>query len=86
MTSFGGRCPYFQLCLLLTWQDWQVLTYLRMVVRMPFQYIMDLIVPSRRECPGCWRKWWYQVTALCLRDVGMIIFPFLHSTLVSSIR
>jgi hypothetical protein len=44
MTSFGGRCPYFLLCLLLTWQDWQVLAYLRMVVRIPFQYITDLIV------------------------------------------
>jgi hypothetical protein len=36
MTSFGGRCPYFWLCLLLTWKDWQVLTYLRMVVCIPF--------------------------------------------------
>ena len=50
MTSFGGRCPYFWLCLLLTWQDQQVLTYLRMVVRIPFQYIMDLIVSSLGVC------------------------------------
>jgi hypothetical protein len=42
MTSFGGRCPYFWLCLLLTWQDQQDLTYLQMLVRIPFQYIMDL--------------------------------------------
>ncbi len=55
MTSFGSRCPYFWLCLVLPWQDWQVLMYLRMVVRIPFQYITDLIVSSRRECPGCWR-------------------------------
>ncbi len=33
MTSFGGRYPYFWLCLLFTWQDLQDLTYLRMVVR-----------------------------------------------------
>ncbi len=86
MTSFGGRCPYFWLCLLLAWQDLQDLTYFRMVVRIPFQYITDLIVSLRRECPGCWRQWWYQLTALSQRDVGMITFPFLHSTLVSSIR
>jgi hypothetical protein len=52
MTSFGDRCPYFWLCLLLTWQDLQDLTYFRMVVRIPFQYIMDLIVSLRRECQG----------------------------------
>ena len=44
MTSFGGRCPYFWLCHLFTWQDLQDLTYLWMVVGIPFQYIMDLIV------------------------------------------
>jgi hypothetical protein len=49
MTSLGGTCPYFKLCLLLTWQDLQDLTYLRMVVRIPFQYITDLIVSSRKE-------------------------------------
>ncbi len=39
MTGFGGKCPYFWLYLLLTWQDLQILTYLRMVVCIPFQYI-----------------------------------------------
>ncbi len=41
MTSFGGTCPYFWLCLLFTWQDLQDLTYDRMVRRIPFQYIME---------------------------------------------
>ncbi len=86
MASFGGRCPYFWLCLLLTWQDIQVLMYLRMVVCIPFRYITDLIISSTCKCPGYWRQWWYQLTALCLRDVGMIILPFLRSTLVCSIR
>ncbi len=39
MTSFGGRCPHFWLCLLLTWQDLQLLMYLQMAVHIPFQYI-----------------------------------------------
>ncbi len=55
MTSFGGTCPYFWLCLLLTWQDLQGLTYDQMVRHISFQYIMDLIVSLRGECPGCWR-------------------------------
>ena len=55
MTSFGGTCPYFWLFLLFTWQDLQDLTYFWMVCRIPFQYITDLNVSSRRECPGCWR-------------------------------
>ncbi len=55
MTSFGGTCPFFWLCLLFTWQDLQDLMYDRMVHRIPFQYITDLIISSRRECPGCWR-------------------------------
>ena len=55
MTSFGGTCPYFWLCLLFTWQDLQDLTYDRMVRCIPFQYSTDFIVLSRREYPGCWR-------------------------------
>jgi hypothetical protein len=49
MTSLGGTCPYLRLCLLFTLQDLQDLTYLRMVLRIPFQYIIDLIVSSRRQ-------------------------------------
>jgi hypothetical protein len=49
MTSLGGSCPYFKLCLLLTWQDLQDLTYLQMVVPIHFQYITDLIVSLSRE-------------------------------------
>ncbi len=55
MTSFSGKCPYFWLCLLFTWQDLQDSTCLRMVVRIRFQYIIDLIISSRREYPRCWR-------------------------------
>ena len=40
---------------LFTWQDLQDLTYFRIVVRIPFQYITDLIVSSRHVCPGCCR-------------------------------
>jgi hypothetical protein len=36
MTSLDGACPYYKLCLLLTWQDLQHLTYLWMVVCIPF--------------------------------------------------
>jgi hypothetical protein len=51
MTSIGGTCPYFWLCLLFIWQDLQDLTYFRMLLHIPFQYIMDLIVSLRHE-------WW----------------------------
>ncbi len=54
MTSFGGTRPYFWLCLSFTLQNLQDLTYDQMVRRIPFQYILDLIVSSRRECTGCW--------------------------------
>jgi hypothetical protein len=37
------------------WQDLQVLKYNWMVLYIPFQYITDLIVSSRREWLGCWR-------------------------------
>jgi hypothetical protein len=52
MTSFGCRCLYLWLCLLLTWQDLQVLTDLRMVVCIPFQYIMDLILDMNAQGVG----------------------------------
>ncbi len=55
MTSFGGTCPYFWLCLLFTWQDLQDLTYDWMVLLIPFQYITESLFSSRREYPGCWR-------------------------------
>jgi hypothetical protein len=42
MTSFGGTCPYFWLCPFFNWQDLQDLVYNRMVLRIPFQYILDL--------------------------------------------
>jgi hypothetical protein len=32
MTSLGGTCPYFWLCLLLIWQDLQDLTLLDGIV------------------------------------------------------
>jgi hypothetical protein len=43
VTSLGGTCPYLKLSLLFTWQDLQDLMYLRILVRIPFQYITDLI-------------------------------------------
>ncbi len=83
MISFGGIWPYFWLCLLFIWQDLQDLTYDRIVLRIPFKYIMDLIVSFRHEWPGYWREWWYQLTAQCRRAAGMISLSFLHSTFVS---
>ncbi len=81
MTSFGGTWPYFWLCLLFIWQDLQDLTYFWMVLCIPFQYMTDLIVSLRRKCPGCWRWWWYQLTALCHRDAEMSSLSFLHNSL-----
>jgi hypothetical protein len=52
MTSLGGTYPYFKLCLLLTWQDLQDLTYLWMVVPLPLQFITDLIVSLRHGSGG----------------------------------
>jgi hypothetical protein len=50
MTSLGGTCPYFWLCLLLIWQDLQDFMYIWMVLCIPyFQYITDLIVSLRQE-------------------------------------
>jgi hypothetical protein len=51
MTSLGGRYPYFWLCLLITWQDLQNLTSLRMVLCIPFQYITDLIIFFKLQVP-----------------------------------
>ncbi len=85
MTSFGGTWPCLWLCLLFIRQNLQDLAYDWMVLHIPFKYIVDLIVSLRHEWPGCWRYWWYQLSALCHRDAGMINLSSLHSTCVSSI-
>jgi hypothetical protein len=71
----------FWLCLLF-WQDLQDLSYDRMVLCIPFQYIMDLIVSLRREWLGLGNG----DTNYCpiRRDAGMI-FSSLYSTIKFSI-
>ncbi len=54
-TVFGGRCPYLCDCLLLTWKDLKDFVSVRMVVRIPFQYIAVFIVSLRHVCQGCCR-------------------------------
>jgi len=51
----GGRCPYLSFRFLLTWHVLQDFVIDRMVVLIPFQYIVACIVSSRRLCPGCCR-------------------------------
>ena len=43
LTILDGRCPYFRVCFLFTWQDLHDFVFL-----IPFQYIADFIVYSRR--------------------------------------
>ena len=43
--------PYYWLCFLF-WQDLQDLSYDRMLLCIPFQYITDLLVSLRREWLG----------------------------------
>ena len=51
----GGRCPYLSFRFLLTWHVLQDFVIDRMVVLIPFQYIVACIVFSRCVCPGCCR-------------------------------
>jgi hypothetical protein len=42
-------------CVSCFWQDLQDLSYDRMVLCIPFQYITDLVVSLRHEWLGSWR-------------------------------
>ena len=53
ITILDGRCPYFCVRFLFTWQDLHDFVMDWMVFLIPFQYIADFIVSSRRVCPGC---------------------------------
>ncbi len=55
ITILDGRCPYFCVRFLFTWQDLHNFNMDRMVFLIPFQYIADFIVSLRHVCPGCWR-------------------------------
>ena len=70
----NSATPYFWLCLLF-WQDLQDLSYDRMVLCIPFQYITDLIVSLRCE----WLGLGDGDTTDCPihRDDGMIDFIFI---------
>ncbi len=41
---FSGRCPYLSFCFLLNWHALHDFVIDRIVVRIPFQYIVALIV------------------------------------------
>jgi hypothetical protein len=47
-----GRCPYFCVRFLFTWQVLHDFVMDLMVFLIPFQYIAAFIVFSRRVCPG----------------------------------
>ena len=84
MTHLAGSSPYLCLCCLLTWHVRQFLTCDRMVCLIYFQYIAVCNISSRQGCPGCYREWWYQLTAWFWRTLGMTILPSLHKTGVTS--
>jgi len=53
ITILDGRCPYFCVRFLFTWQDLHDFVMDRMVFLIPFQYTADFIVSLRQVCPGC---------------------------------
>ncbi len=53
ITILDGRCPYFRVRYLFTWQVLHDFVLDRMDFLIPFQYIADFIVSLRRVCPGC---------------------------------
>jgi len=53
ITILDGRCSYFCVRFFFTWQDLHDFVLNRTVFLIPFQYIADFIVFSRRVCPGC---------------------------------
>ncbi len=55
ITILDGRCPYFCVHFLFTWQVLHDFVMDRIVFLIPAQYIAAFIVSSRRVCPGCWR-------------------------------
>ncbi len=55
ITILDGRCPYFCVLILFTWQVLHDFVMDQMVFLIPFQYIAAFIVSSRRVCMGCWR-------------------------------
>jgi hypothetical protein len=55
ITILGGRCPYFCVHFLFTWQVLHDFVLDQMVFLIPFQYIAAFIVSLRQLCPGCCR-------------------------------
>ncbi len=53
ITILGGKCPYFHVRFLFTWQVLHDFVLDWMVFLIPFHYIAAFIVSSRRVCPGC---------------------------------
>ncbi len=55
ITVLGSKCPYLSFRFILTWHALHDFVIDRMVVHIPFQYIVACIVSSRQVCPGCCR-------------------------------
>ena len=55
ITVLGGKCPYLSFRFLSTWHVLHDFVIDRMVVHIPFQYIVACIESSRQVCPGCCR-------------------------------
>jgi hypothetical protein len=55
ITVLGSKCPYLSFRFLLTWHALHDFVIDRMVVCIPFQYIVACIVSSRQVCPGSCR-------------------------------
>jgi len=53
ITILDGKCPYFCVRFLFTWQVLHDFVMDRMVFLIPFQYIEAFSVSSRWVCPGC---------------------------------
>jgi hypothetical protein len=55
ITILDGRCPYFCVHFLFTWQVLHDFVMDQLVFLIHFQYIAAFIVSSRWVYPGCWR-------------------------------
>ncbi len=85
MTILDGRCPYFCVSFLFTWQVLHNFVMDWMVFLIPFHYIAACIVSLRWVCPGCWRECWYHMAACRCKGFGITSQPLLHMQLLFSI-
>ncbi len=75
ITVLGGRCPYLSFCFLLSWHALHDFVRDQIEVRMPFQYIVALIVSSSWVCPGCCRYRFNSLTAKSIpAGIKLVLF------------